>query len=112
MILRKPFLALLGALLILVQSVFAAEVAIPADDTNDYPYQAEIIVKQEVSSQTNYVEMNGRLSFTTATFLVFWISKLFNFPQADFISYKNYKAFFGNAYIFNAYYTYTSALAP
>lgn len=113
MIIRKPLLALLGALLILVQSLFAVEVNVPADTyDHNYPHPLEVKVKQEISSQSTYLEASSRVTFTTATFLLLWISKLFNFPQVSLNTFKHYKAFFGHAYIFNTYYTCLSALAP
>jgi hypothetical protein len=112
MIIRKPLLAFLGALLILVQSLFAVEVNIPVDDAYDHPHPLEVKVKQEISSQSTYLEASSRVTFTTATFLLLWISKLFNFPQVSVNTFKHYKAFFGHAYIFNTYYTCLSALAP
>lgn len=112
MIIRKPFLAFLGALLILLQSVFAVEGAIPADKEEGHHHQLEVKVKQEVASTSTYLEASSRVTFTSASFLLLWIAKLYNFPQISINTYKHYRTFFGNAYIFNAYYTYTSALAP
>lgn len=112
MIVRKPFLALAGALLILVQSVFASQISIPADNPHELPHQFEVKTKQEITSQSNYLEASSRVTFSSATFLLLWISKLFNFPQISVNTFKHYKVFFGHAYIFNAYYTCLSALAP
>lgn len=112
MIIRKPCLALLGALLILLQTMFAIEKYIPADVADDHHHPVEVKAKQEVISQSSYLEASCKVNFTTSAILLLWISKFIYFPQLPINTYKHYKAFFGNAYMFNAYYTYTSALAP
>ncbi|WPP52418.1 hypothetical protein [Catalinimonas niigatensis] len=92
--------------------MFAIERYIPVEVANDHHHPVEVKAKQEVISQSSYLEASSKVSFTSASFLLLWISKFINFPQLPINTYKHYKAFFGNAYMFNAYYTYTSALAP
>lgn len=106
---RHPFLGLFAALLILLQSLVAMGVPAPYAEAEEHS-STQTEVKQEAASKASYVEATTRV--TLATFLFYWIAKVFTLLDVPVIGYQNCTAFFVNPAIFNAYYTHLSALAP
>lgn len=106
---RNPFLGFCFALLILTQSLFAVGLPAPYAAAKDN-HSEKIEVKQQVSSEGSYIGVATQI--TLATFLFYWMAKAFALLDAPIIKYRNCKAFFVNPSSFNAYYTFTSALAP
>lgn len=106
---RNCILGVIVALLILVQSVFAAGLPVPyaTQEASTPTHKTE--VKQEMAAKASYVVVDTRV--TLATFLYFWLVRVFTI-DVPLIAYYNCEAFFINPHSFNIYYTCLSALAP
>jgi hypothetical protein len=112
MILGKNFLALSGAILILLQCVVATGMGITANDTRTLAHLHEVESGNEVTFQTKYLETTKRSTFSAPSFLLFPDLEFISFPRIKINSYKHYKDLQGHAYSFNWYYTHLTALAP
>ncbi len=107
---RCRSLGLLAALLMLAHSLFAVALPTPyAGMPENTDSAAE--VKQEISfHQHSYFKISTQI--TLATFLFYWVARIFAMVDAPVIQFQNCKAFFVNPASYNSYYTYLSALAP
>ena len=100
---RNRLPGLLTALILLVQTVFAADVSYLHHEIKKPE------VRKEITSKVSYAEVITRI--TVPSFFFHWISKniAVDIPR---IHYHNCIAFFINSHSFNTFYTFTSALAP
>jgi hypothetical protein len=100
---RNRLLSLIAVSFILAQSIFSvAALSFHTKAKNEE-------VKKEISSKVSFVEVFPRI--TVPLFFFYWFPKILavNIPDID---YHNCTAFFVNSHSFNAFYIFTSALAP
>ncbi|MEK6482201.1 hypothetical protein WJR50_31975 [Catalinimonas sp. 4WD22] len=106
---RNSILGTFAALLILAHSLLA--MGLPAPYVEGKHLDSEITeLKQEARAKVTFVELNSRVQI--ASFIVYWVDKVFVNFDLPVIPYQNCTTFFVTAFTVNPYYSFTSALAP